>query len=276
MTSCKISALFKSLFSKTLFMSHQQKSCEFRSYGTVKRFYRKTNVLKSNGKYEISLDQRKLKTPKGNIFSVESEPLALAVAAEWDSQNDKIIRSKMHITTLCNTVLDNPNNHTKFDLANYVTNYLDTDTIIFQTNEDEELYKFQANQWDPIIEWFNERYDTTIQKSVEMLGPTVAQKDKDSINRHLMSYNFNSVYGFVYSVDTIKSVILTMACVERFINVEKAVLLSRLEEEYQLTHWGRVEWAHDLNQQDLQARLSAVVLFIHCNNQSSKIQTKNI
>lgn len=63
----------------------------------MKRFYRQTNVLKGNGKYEIILDQRKLKTPKGNIFSVESEPLALAVATEWDSQKDKIMRSQMHI-----------------------------------------------------------------------------------------------------------------------------------------------------------------------------------
>lgn len=67
-----------------------------------------------------------------------------------------------------------------------------------------------------------------------------------------------------------------MACVDRFLDVKKAVLLSRLEEEYQLGHWGRVEWAHDLSQQDLQARLAAVVLFIHCNNQMSKIQSKQM
>lgn len=38
----------------------------------------------------------------------------------------------------------------------------------------------------------------------------------------------------MYAVDTIKSVILTLACAERFIGPEKAVLLSRLEEEYQV------------------------------------------
>ncbi|KAL3282374.1 hypothetical protein HHI36_005560 [Cryptolaemus montrouzieri] len=248
----------------------------FRKYATVKRFYRETNVLKSDGKYEIVLDQRKLKTPKGNIFAIESEPLALAVATEWDSQKDKILRSKMHITTLCNTMLDNPNNYTKYDLVNYVANYLDTDTILFQTKEDEELYKFQSNEWDPVIEWFNKRYGTNIQKSIEMSGPIVSQEDKNRVNKHLLSHNFASCYGFVYGVDTLKSMILTMACVDRFISVEKAVLLSRLEEEYQLGHWGRVEWAHDLSQQDLQARLSAVVLFIYCNNHSSKIQKKEM
>lgn len=65
-----------------------------------------------------------------------------------------------------------------------------------------------------------------------------------------------------------------MACTDRFITPEKAVLLSRLEEEYQTGHWGRVEWAHDLNQQDLQARLSAVVLFVYFNSQASSTKLK--
>lgn len=80
----------------------------------------------------------------------------------------------------------------------------------------------------------------------------------------------------MYAVDTLKSVILTLACTDRYITPEKAVLLSRLEEEYQTGHWGRVEWAHDLNQQDLQARLSAVVLFVYFNMQSSKVESKNV
>lgn len=53
--------------------------------------------MRSEGKYEITLDQRKLKTPKGNLFSVESEPLAIAVATEWNSQKEHIIQSKMHL-----------------------------------------------------------------------------------------------------------------------------------------------------------------------------------
>jgi ATP synthase F1 complex assembly factor 2 len=32
----------------------------------------------------------------------------------------------------------------------------------------------------------------------------------------------------------VKSVILTLCCVERYISIEKAVLLSRLEEEFQV------------------------------------------
>ena len=51
-----------------------------------------------NGSYEILLDSKKLKTPGGAIFSVESEPLALAVAHEWESQKDLVLLSQMHLT----------------------------------------------------------------------------------------------------------------------------------------------------------------------------------
>jgi uncharacterized membrane protein len=38
----------------------------------------------------------------------------------------------------------------------------------------------------------------------------------------------------MYGVDTVKSVILTLAASERIITIEEAVALSRLEEEYQV------------------------------------------
>ncbi|KAG5889014.1 hypothetical protein JTB14_033943 [Gonioctena quinquepunctata] len=250
---------------------------QIRGYASPpKRFYKNTSILRSEGKFEVTLDQRKLKTPMGNVFAVESEPLALAVATEWHSQKDKILQTKMHLTTLCNTVIDNPNHLSKHDIVNYIVNYLDTDTVLFQANEDEELFKFQVNQWDPIIDWFNERFNTHLKKSIRMDIPPVSDQDKILLTKHLMSYNFASVNGFVYAVDTLKSAILTLACTERFITPEKAVLLSRLEEEYQTGHWGRVEWAHDLSQQILQARLSSAVMFIYFNSQSDKIQSKTI
>lgn len=75
-------------------------------------------------------------------------------------------------------------------------------------------------------------------------------------------------------MDTLKSVILTIACVNRQLGVEKAVHLSRLEEEFQLQYWGRVEYAHDFNQQDLQSRLSAAILFIYFNSSKRVIKEK--
>lgn len=66
---------------------------------TVKRFYRRTNILSSGEKFEITLDQRKLKTPKGKIFEVNNKALALAVATEWDAQKDIVEKENMHLVS---------------------------------------------------------------------------------------------------------------------------------------------------------------------------------
>uniref|UniRef100_A0A8D8BTA0 ATP synthase mitochondrial F1 complex assembly factor 2 n=1 Tax=Culex pipiens TaxID=7175 RepID=A0A8D8BTA0_CULPI len=100
----------------------------------VKRFYRKTGIISSNGRYEITLDQRKLKTPKGAPFYVESEPLAVAVATEWDAQKETIDRSSMHLTSLSSTVLDNPGGLKKMDIVNYLVNYITTDAILYHSS----------------------------------------------------------------------------------------------------------------------------------------------
>lgn len=95
-----------------------------------------------------------------------------------------------------------------------------------------------------------------------------------NISKHLLSYNDTAMHGFLYAVDSLKSVILTLACVEKKISVEKAVSLSCLEEEYQLQFWGRVEWAHDLGQQDTQVRLAASILFIHFHSNEHIVKHK--
>lgn len=243
----------------------------------MKRFYKKTNVLyNEEGKYEITLDQRKLKTPKGTVLQVESEPLAIAIATEWDHQKETINRSNMHLSSIVNTSLDNPNNLSKLDLVNYMLNYLPTDTVLFQSENDDELFQMQVKEWDPVIQWFNERYSVEMKKNRDIHTPVISEEIRLRIGKHLMSYDEASLHAFVFAVDTLKSVVLTCACIDRFVNVEKAVLLSRLEEEFQCLHFGRVEWCHDMNQQDLQARLAAAVLFIHLNGTSELVKQKAI
>ncbi|CAK9816165.1 ATP synthase mitochondrial F1 complex assembly factor 2 [Anthophora quadrimaculata] len=246
-----------------------------RNMATVKRFYRKTNILSSGGKYEITLDQKKLKTPQGKVFQVDSMPLALAVAAEWDMQKEIVDRSNMHLTALCNTVIDNPHNYTKENMVHYIVNCLEMDTVLFHSSENDELYKLQTTNWDPLVQWFCDNYTVNIMKTQSIQAPTVPPETKAVLIRHLMSYNYNAVHGFMYGVDAVKSVILTLAAAERVISIKEAVRQSRLEEDYQVSHWGSVEWFHDHNKYDLQARLAAAILFVHLNSYSVSCQPKN-
>ena len=140
------------------------------------------------------MDHRKLKTPKGAPFTVKSEPLAIAVATEFENQKEHIERSKMHLSALCFTAIDNPNNHTKIDMVNYLLNYIPTDTILFQFDE-ESLQALQHNEWDPIIQWFNERYGTNLQKTMNLTPPNVSAEDKMKISKYLLSHSDEVLNG---------------------------------------------------------------------------------
>lgn len=45
----------------------------------------------------MQLDHRSLRTPLRQLFLVPSEPLALAVAQEWDSQGQTLQPALMHL-----------------------------------------------------------------------------------------------------------------------------------------------------------------------------------
>ncbi|CAH6786245.1 Atpaf2 [Phodopus roborovskii] len=94
-----------------------------------KRFYQNVSISQGEGGFEINLDHRKLKTPQAKLFTVPSEALAIAVATEWDSQQDTIKFYTMHLTTLCNTSLDNPTQRNKDQMIRAAVKFLDTDTI---------------------------------------------------------------------------------------------------------------------------------------------------
>ncbi|KAM8960362.1 ATP synthase mitochondrial F1 complex assembly factor 2 [Pelodytes ibericus] len=239
-----------------------------------KKFYEHVSITHGEAGFEINLDRRKLKTPQGKLFSVPNEALAIAVATEWDSQCDSIKFYTMHLTTLCNTALDNPTLRKKEQLIKASVKFLETDTVCYRVEEPPGLVELQRNEWDPVIEWAEKRYNVMIGSSTSILGPSIPKETKEVFGRHLASYNTWALLGIEFIVSQLKSLILSMGLLDRSLTVEKAVLLSRLEEEYQIHHWGNVEWAHEYDLHELSARTAAGLLFVHLCSESSTVKHK--
>lgn len=51
----------------------------------------------SQGGYQITVDNKKVKTPAGNLLVVPSKPLAMAVSVEWNLQVDTIKPANMNL-----------------------------------------------------------------------------------------------------------------------------------------------------------------------------------
>ncbi|XP_077019517.1 ATP synthase mitochondrial F1 complex assembly factor 2 isoform X3 [Tamandua tetradactyla] len=239
-----------------------------------KRFYQNVSITQGEGGFEINLDHRKLKTPQAKLFTVPSEALAIAVATEWDSQKDTIKFYTMHLTTLCNTSLDNPTQRSKEQLIQAAVKFLDTDTICYRVEEPETLVELQKNEWDPVVAWAEKRYGIEIGSSTSILGPSIPARTREVLVSHLASYNMWALQGIEFLVTQLKSLVLALGLMDLYLTVEQAVLLSHLEEEYQIQKWGNIEWAHDYAVQELRARTAAGALFVHLCSQSSMVRHK--
>ncbi|XP_017273999.1 ATP synthase mitochondrial F1 complex assembly factor 2 [Kryptolebias marmoratus] len=257
---------------------HQHSRCALK-YSTAsterKRFYEDVSISQGEGGlYEINLDRRKLKTPGGKLFMVPNEALAIAVATEWDAQRDTLKFFTMHLTTLCNTALDNPTQRDKDQMINAALKFLETDTICYRVEEPPGLVELQRNEWDPVLRWIENRYDVAIGSSSSILGPDIPEETKETFRQHLSSYNLWSLTGLEFVITQLKSVVLSLGMIDRHLSVEQAVLLSRLEEEYQIRRWGNVEWAHDYDMYELRARTAAGALFVQLSSESSTVKQK--
>ncbi len=156
------------------------------------------------------------------------------MAHEWQTQEDKIILSQMHLTGLCNRSIDNPTKVSKYELVDSTLGFLDTDTILFFSDEPPGLIKKQKEEWQPIIEWFCNRHQVEIEPSTSIAPPKFSPKTREAIRRHMLSYSLESVHGISFGADALKSVLLMFAVVDKRLTVKEAVSLARLETNFQV------------------------------------------
>ena len=69
------------------------------------RFYKHTSIDRDGDAWRVTLDARPLPTPAGQALRLPSQRLALAIAAEWDAQIDRIEPASMPLMALASTAI---------------------------------------------------------------------------------------------------------------------------------------------------------------------------
>lgn len=217
--------------------------------------------------YTIKLNNSSLKTPLKNLLRIHDETLALAIANEWKSKAGlkKIDLKTMHLTTMAYEAIDNPFNESKEVVINSIIEYLKFDTVRFRDVENEELLAKQSRHWDPLIGWFelNCNCHLPIEYGGIISTGVLPSSTQEVMRRNLGSLARWPLIGVRHMTTNLKSYVLARALTERFLKVEQAVDLARLETRFQTEKWSKVEWEHDLDEQCTNARVAAATLFYH-------------
>ncbi len=206
----------------------------------AKRFWDKATVEKAGDGYQVLLDGRKLRTPVKSELIVPSREMAEAIAAEWDAQEEKIDPMTMPFTRSANAAIDKVG-PMHAEVAALVAEYGGTDLLCYRAESPEGLVKRQSEAWDPLLEWAADALSAPL---VATAGVIHVKQDKavlKSLAGRVLRMDAFSLTAFHDLVAISGSLIIGFAVTHKFLPVQELWRRSRIDEDWQIDHWGEDE-----------------------------------
>src|ERR1700760_4867019 len=97
------------------------------------RFYPHATALSSPAGFAVNLDDKPIHTPKRRPLAAPTLPLAEAIAAEWEAQQDNIDPSTMPLTRLANAIIDGVADAPD-EVRAEIEKYLGTDLLFYRAD----------------------------------------------------------------------------------------------------------------------------------------------
>lgn len=256
--------------------------------------------LPVKGWYTVRLDQRQLRTPLGFPLVIPSEPLAYAIAAEWNCQVKDFIRpTQMPLMTLVSTAID----QTTAAATTYreqIFRYLQTDTVCYWVDpvEDRLLHRKQQLAWNDLHEWItqwtggyrpamathHDEGDSTswLTKGKCLPHPEPLQQACRNFVDSLDAWHLTVMYSMTAEAKSFWIALSLLENGRRHDNstasvdtssksqqnwswdVTKAMEAARVEEEFNIANWGLVEGGHDYDRLNCSVQLRAAVFVKDC------------
>lgn len=203
----------------------------------MRRFFKTAAAVPVGAGYGVALDGRPVKTPGRADLAVPPARLAEAIADEWNAQGERIDPRAMALTGLANAAIDRvaPD---PAGFARGLAAYGESDLVCYRAEGPAALVARQAELWDPLLAWAQQRYEIVIElaegvihmpqppETIARLGAAVADRDPFALA------------GLQPLVTISGSLLIALALAEGAIGVDKAWAAATLDERWQAEKWG--------------------------------------
>lgn len=204
----------------------------------MEKFYKNVSISEYHSGWIVSLDEKTLKTPQNNKLILPTENLAAAILNEWNTQDTEVDPMNMPLTRLANTTIDKTQEKRKKTIEE-ICSYAHTDAVCYQIEEPKDLFERQEAEWVPLLEWLHQEW------SIKLLitkGITQIEQTKETIERVLgvvSTYNDFGLTSLHALTDVCGSFVIALAVMEEKIDIERALCCTTLEQQYQMSLWGK-------------------------------------
>lgn len=205
---------------------------------TRKRFYKSAAVAeREDGAFSVQLDGRQIKTPAGKPLAVPSRGLAQAIADEWNAQGETIVPASLPLTKLANTAIDAVSER-KAEVAGDIVNYAGTDLVCYRAEYPAGLVAAQAEAWDPILSWAEDKYGASFLCSSGIAHVTQPPASLEAIGAAVAAYDAFKLAALHVMTSLTGSALIALAHVTGELDTAAAWAAANTDENWQVSHWG--------------------------------------
>jgi len=200
----------------------------------VKRFYETAEV---GGDNQILLDGRAVKTPSRGGLALPNARLAEAVAHEWNAQGETVNPRAMPLTGLANAAIDRvaPD---PAAFASGLAAYGESDLLYYRAEGPAPLVGRQAEQWDPILGWAQQRYDVVFELTQGIIHMKQHPETVACLAEAVAARDPFALAGLSPLVTISGSLLIALALAEGEIGLDRAWAAASLDELWQAENWG--------------------------------------
>ncbi len=206
-----------------------------------KRFYDVASAGEAGEAFPVLLDGKPVRTPARRPLAAPTRALAQAIADEWNAQQDVVDPAKMPLTRLANAIIDAVAAQADAVGAE-IAKYLSSDLLFYRAEGPEGLTALQARHWDPVVSWARDALGARFVLAQGVMH--VSQPDT------ALAAAANAIPDDAWALGALSSItsltgsaLLALALAAGELSVEAAWDAAHVDENWQMTQWGRDELA---------------------------------
>ncbi len=207
----------------------------------MKRFWDRAEVVAENARYAIRLDSRPMRLPGGPVLTLESRPLALAIAEEWQlaggEKGGTLQAEDVPLTRIAGTAQERmaPDPAPTVDA---LVRYAESDLLCYRASAPEALVTRQALLWQPWLDWAADVHGARLTMTHGVMH--VAQP-ADALARLRAAVAAKAAFvlaGLGILVPATGSLVLGLAVADGALSAGEAHELAALDELFEEQQWG--------------------------------------
>jgi chaperone required for assembly of F1-ATPase len=203
----------------------------------ARRLYRSAGIAAAGNGFAVLLDGQPARTPARAALEVPSRALALAIAAEWQAQDERIDPATMPMTRLAAIAIDLVAAR-RAETAAAIANYAGTDLVCYRAEHPPELVERQILAWQPLIDWAARRFDAPLAVTAGVVPRAQPAASLAALAAAVEAYDPWALAALNVAAAACGSVVLALALAEGVLDADAAFAAAELDQSFEIERWG--------------------------------------